>query len=180
MIAHLTHPAVVTGLGMTVGGGLLHAALLSITTTATTELPPAAPKRLLAPSAPHRLFSDGTTLTRRGHADRAAATPPTKRLRSHGHCARRKCVVSDQPPASDTRAAHAPGDPITPGFASEHMLTSRDVAAIFSVQSKTVRRWADAGLLTPIRTPGGHRRYREEEVAALLNASGTRRLPRLR
>jgi excisionase family DNA binding protein len=36
------------------------------------------------------------------------------------------------------------------------------------VDPKTVTRWAKAGKLTSIRTLGGHRRYKESEVKALL------------
>lgn len=39
---------------------------------------------------------------------------------------------------------------------------------MFRVDPKTVTRWAKAGKLTSIRTLGGHRRYREAEVFALL------------
>jgi excisionase family DNA binding protein len=48
------------------------------------------------------------------------------------------------------------------------LLTPAQVAAMFSVDPKTVTRWAKAGKLTSVRTPGGHRRYREAEVRALL------------
>ena len=34
---------------------------------------------------------------------------------------------------------------------------------------KTVTRWAAAGRISSIRTPGGHRRFRESEVRALLD-----------
>jgi excisionase family DNA binding protein len=40
---------------------------------------------------------------------------------------------------------------------------------MFRVDPKTVTRWAKAGKLTSIRTLGGHRRYREAEVRALLS-----------
>ena len=40
---------------------------------------------------------------------------------------------------------------------------------MFSVNPKTVARWSTAGILQSIRTPGGHRRYRESDVVALLN-----------
>ena len=43
-----------------------------------------------------------------------------------------------------------------------------EVAAMFRVDPKTVTRWAKAGKLSSIRTLGGHRRYRESEVRALL------------
>jgi predicted site-specific integrase-resolvase len=39
---------------------------------------------------------------------------------------------------------------------------------MFRVDPKTVTRWAKAGKLTSIRTLGGHRRYNEREVLALL------------
>ncbi|MGH2811879.1 MAG: BldC family transcriptional regulator [Actinomycetota bacterium] len=50
----------------------------------------------------------------------------------------------------------------------EPLLTPGEVAAMFRVDPKTVTRWAKAGMLTSIRTLGGHRRYREAEVKALL------------
>jgi excisionase family DNA binding protein len=39
---------------------------------------------------------------------------------------------------------------------------------MFRVDPKTVTRWASAGRIGSIRTPGGHRRFRESEVSALL------------
>jgi len=51
---------------------------------------------------------------------------------------------------------------------SEPLLTPAEVATMFRVDPKTVTRWAKAGKLTSIRTLGGHRRYRETEVRALL------------
>lgn len=51
---------------------------------------------------------------------------------------------------------------------SESLLTPAEVAALFRVDPKTVTRWAKAGKLASIRTLGGHRRYREAEVRALL------------
>jgi excisionase family DNA binding protein len=51
---------------------------------------------------------------------------------------------------------------------SEPLLTPAEVASMFRVDPKTVTRWAKAGRLTSIRTLGGHRRYRETEVRALL------------
>ena len=48
------------------------------------------------------------------------------------------------------------------------LLTPAEVATMFRVDPKTVTRWANAGKLTSIRTLGGHRRYRETEVRALL------------
>ena len=50
----------------------------------------------------------------------------------------------------------------------EVLLTPAEVAFLFRVDPKTVTRWAKAGKLTSIRTLGGHRRYKESEVKALL------------
>ena len=50
----------------------------------------------------------------------------------------------------------------------ENLLTPAEVVALFRVDPKTVTRWAKAGKLTSIRTLGGHRRYKESEVKALL------------
>ena len=48
------------------------------------------------------------------------------------------------------------------------LLTPAEVAAIFRVDPKTVTRWAAAGRMTSVRTPGGHRRFRRSEVNRLL------------
>jgi excisionase family DNA binding protein len=53
----------------------------------------------------------------------------------------------------------------------EKLLTPAEVAAIWKVDPKTVTRWAKAGRITSVRTLGGHRRFREAEVWALLQAS---------
>lgn len=51
---------------------------------------------------------------------------------------------------------------------TERLLTPGEVAGMFRVDPKTVTRWASAGRLGSIRTPGGHRRFRESEVRGLL------------
>jgi excisionase family DNA binding protein len=56
----------------------------------------------------------------------------------------------------------------------EALLTPAEVATMFRVDPKTVTRWAKAGKLTSIRTLGGHRRYRETEVRALLAGTPVR------
>ncbi|RCW46884.1 excisionase family DNA binding protein [Halopolyspora algeriensis] len=50
----------------------------------------------------------------------------------------------------------------------DKLLTPGEVAALFRVDPKTVTRWAAAGRIGSIRTPGGHRRFRESEVRTLL------------
>lgn len=58
---------------------------------------------------------------------------------------------------------------------AETLLTPAEVAALFRVDPKTVTRWAKAGKLSSIRTLGGHRRYRESEVRALLTGTAQQR-----
>ena len=50
----------------------------------------------------------------------------------------------------------------------EPLLTPGEVAKALRVDPKTVSRWARAGKLNAIRTPGGHRRFRESEVRVYL------------
>lgn len=51
---------------------------------------------------------------------------------------------------------------------SDRFLTPAEVADIFRVDTKTVSRWANSGRIGSIRTPGGHHRFRESEIRALL------------
>jgi excisionase family DNA binding protein len=51
---------------------------------------------------------------------------------------------------------------------NERLLTPGEVATLFRVDPKTVTRWASAGRIGSIRTPGGHRRFRESEVRSML------------
>lgn len=63
----------------------------------------------------------------------------------------------------------APPSPLTEDASpADKLLTPVEVALIFRVDPKTVVRWAAAGRLTSIRTPGGHRRFRESDVTRLL------------
>jgi excisionase family DNA binding protein len=54
---------------------------------------------------------------------------------------------------------------------SERLLTPGEVATLFRVDPKTVTRWAASGRIGSIRTPGGHRRFREAEVRELLEGN---------
>ena len=58
--------------------------------------------------------------------------------------------------------------------AAETLYTPSEVASLFRVDPKTVTRWAKQGRLTPIRTLGGHRRYRASEVEQLLKPGSIR------
>jgi excisionase family DNA binding protein len=54
---------------------------------------------------------------------------------------------------------------------SDKLLLPRDVRRQFGVGSSTLRAWADQGKIGARRTLGGHRRYRESEVRALVAAT---------
>ena len=69
------------------------------------------------------------------------------------------------------------GGDVSMNSEQEVLLTPAEVASLFRVDPKTVTRWAKAGKLTSIRTLGGHRRYKDSEVKALLNnISGSKRM----
>lgn len=50
----------------------------------------------------------------------------------------------------------------------DNLLKPTDVARIFNVDQKTVYRWAKAGKIKYLLTPGNTMRFRETEVRALL------------
>lgn len=52
------------------------------------------------------------------------------------------------------------------------LLTPAEVATLWHVDPKTVTRWAQTGKLNSIKTPGGHRRFFEDEIHKLLEAGG--------
>jgi hypothetical protein len=51
---------------------------------------------------------------------------------------------------------------------AEPLLTPAEVSAMFRCDVKTLVRWEKAGKIHSIRTLGGHRRYYEREVRALM------------
>ncbi len=55
-----------------------------------------------------------------------------------------------------------------------NFLTPQEVASLFRVDVKTVTRWAKSGRLACVRTPGGHRRYRESVVQEFLDSRDSR------
>jgi excisionase family DNA binding protein len=65
-------------------------------------------------------------------------------------------------PAAETFPKEAAPAPI---HAVSRFLTRRDVAKLFGVSASTITRWARTGLIASVRTPGGHYRYRFDDVA---------------
>jgi excisionase family DNA binding protein len=72
-------------------------------------------------------------------------------------------------------ASHQPAQ-FTPDRPDEHWLTIHEACALLGVDQTTLRRWSDAGRIPVFRTIGGHRRYAESDVRALIdhNKQGTR------
>lgn len=64
--------------------------------------------------------------------------------------------------------------PVATTHDDNKLLTPAAVAAMFAVNPKTVSRWARAGLVASIRTPGGHRRYRASDLRRFLEDDADR------
>jgi len=50
----------------------------------------------------------------------------------------------------------------------EKLLTSHQAARLLNVWPHTLCRWEKAGKIKPLHTPGGHRRYKETQLMALI------------
>ena len=59
------------------------------------------------------------------------------------------------------------------GFGGRKNLTSKQAARLLGVSEASVKRWADGGLLPALKTAGGHRRFRPEDLAAFRRGSQT-------
>jgi excisionase family DNA binding protein len=70
-------------------------------------------------------------------------------------------LLADLDPAADL-----------PASLRGRLLSSREVASLFRVSSRTVTSWAADGRLPSVRTPGGHHRFPVQAVRELLLAGG--------
>lgn len=52
------------------------------------------------------------------------------------------------------------------------VMTPAEVGAAFGVDPRTVTRWTKTGKLPYFMTPGGHRRFRRQDVEAMLTQQG--------
>ena len=73
------------------------------------------------------------------------------------------------PERADSPLLFARGGPL---MADNELLTPGEVAVMFRVNPKTVTRWARAGKISAVRTLGGHRRFRAEEIRRFLEEVG--------
>jgi len=95
----------------------------------------------------------------------------------HDRCSFWTSVSICREQAAGAQAAATTGGVMNEAQDRGKLLTPGEVAALFRVDPKTVTRWAAAGRISSIRTPGGHRRFREAEVRALLEGSRTVAVP---
>ncbi len=75
---------------------------------------------------------------------------------------------SQIPPQRESRSMIQPIDPIARIKSGDKLLTPGEVALFMRVDPKAVTRWAKAGKLVAVETLGGHRRYWESDVRAVL------------
>lgn len=54
-------------------------------------------------------------------------------------------------------------------MASGALLRPQEAADRLQVTVRTLARWSDEGLIPCAKTPKGHRRYREEDIAQILS-----------
>ena len=59
-----------------------------------------------------------------------------------------------------------------------HWVSLARACELLGVNESTVRRWADSGEIQVFRTPGGHRRFAEAELLAMIQNGGGRRSDR--
>jgi len=59
-----------------------------------------------------------------------------------------------------------------PGTPGESWLTLGAASELLGVSESTIRRWADAGQVRSFRTPGGHRRIREDDLRQIVASGG--------
>jgi len=55
----------------------------------------------------------------------------------------------------------------------KQFFSTADIARLLSIDVSTVKRWTDSGKLQCYRTLGGHRRFRFDQVQALIARSAT-------
>lgn len=84
----------------------------------------------------------------------------------------------DRHRTDDVDQLHDP-EPIASNDRGSRWLSINAACALLGVDQSTLRRWSDAGKVPVFRTPGGHRRYAEADLRALVG-DGPRRQERPR
>lgn len=75
---------------------------------------------------------------------------------------------------NDAMKARISGELVRPAKTEAPVLmTPGEVAKIFRVDPKTVTRWANAGKLRSVQTPGGHRRFYRTDIMEMMPDNST-------
>lgn len=85
----------------------------------------------------------------------------------------------DRPSSVPTISSREHSDRGAGGLSPSRWLSIHGACAYLGVDQSTLRRWSDAGKVPVFRTPGGHRRYAEADLRALVG-DGPRREERPR
>jgi excisionase family DNA binding protein len=59
-------------------------------------------------------------------------------------------------------------------------MTLSEASAYLGVAQATIRRWTDAGQLDTFKTPGGHRRFRQQDLDVFMSTAGNSHVPQSR
>jgi excisionase family DNA binding protein len=79
-------------------------------------------------------------------------------------------------PAARTRPTRTQqAAPIQPPESEGKWLSIDGACKLLGVDQSTLRRWSDSGKIPVFRTPGGHRRYSEDDLKALVRGEPRRR-----
>lgn len=54
----------------------------------------------------------------------------------------------------------------------KRLYTAADLATVCDVDLKTIHNWENRGYVKGFRTPGGHRRYKAQDVITFLQGQG--------
>jgi excisionase family DNA binding protein len=71
----------------------------------------------------------------------------------------------------ELRTKRLPALVVEPDYDDAEILSPAQIAELFAVTSRTVRRWTDLGTLPSFRTVGGQRRFRWDQTAATTRSS---------
>ena len=83
--------------------------------------------------------------------------------------ARGDCIDLPNLTTSRTNADYQPAEPNGHPQPGNAWLTLGQACRILNVDESTLRRWADAGQVRTFRTPGGHRRFADGDVRAIVH-----------
>jgi excisionase family DNA binding protein len=87
----------------------------------------------------------------------------------------RQRLATERVPKKPARRKRKPKPPSLlirePDYDDTYLLTPALVAELFAVSPRTVRRWADAGILPSFRTLGGQRRFRWGQIRRVISAA---------